>query len=53
MNREYETWLRDALLVKLFETANPVSQLFTTQFQVKPGQKLLQIPFPYTDITIY
>ena len=32
---------------------NPVSQLLTTQFQIKPGEKLLQIFFAYTDITIY
>ena len=34
-------------------TGNPVSQLLTTQFQIKSGQKLLLILLAYTDITIY
>ena len=40
-------------LLNPFETVNPVSQLLTTQFQIKLGEKLLYILFANTDITIY
>ena len=51
MNSEIEDMIKSCPTRLTFCNCQP-SRLLTTQFQVKPGQKLLHILFAYMDITI-
>ena len=53
MNSEIEDMIKKCPTWLTFRNTNPMSQLLTIQFQIKPGQKLLYILLAYIDIIIY